>query len=600
MTVRERNYLYPPIVPEKEFQRCIDLAITQNKTTMEQLDELMSGRSPRISREHDTNMVAFTISDYVYVRDMIHDMFQMMDNVVGFSNQHFLLVAIDQQSVKLACKYGYPVVMWKANENNVQNAVANSKLILSHELVKRGIDFFFTEMDVFWIRSPKQNLMDFQKRHDGDYTNTMDHVGKHYYVSGHQNNPNKHNIGVFAAKADAYTEEYFRVCLDIIHQQPHTHDQFIMNHVHQLFRDTYHGRTFNRRASRYEGEVHFPELKYPFEGLVFSPHEIVADERPTTTQLTLAIHTLCSTPLQFPIGKQMNAKELGAYYGFQSQPPGTPRESNAVAAGYYDRSGKYRRYLWLNTELRNNFYSHVNPKNLRHTLSMEWTLAILMALARKTNRILVLPQIFNANFDAGTYFAWSIMDFSKVTEIVDIRETNFLTNPKAWRKEENASGTDYWPFETVVDTALFQSVDGDKNSTMIYTQFSDRSSIVSNTLWNSHVPEHEWLDAWVGSLSVNPEYDSAEVLLVNPDAFIDRITSETMFKRLRAWQEKKETENNNTKLPPIGRMEQEVLEIYDMLGWCWGRDKGFQQTGNKISATNSCFGIGKPRGSKIG
>eukprot|EP00531_Pseudo-nitzschia_arenysensis_P001505 CAMPEP_0116154864 /NCGR_PEP_ID=MMETSP0329-20121206/22006_1 /TAXON_ID=697910 /ORGANISM="Pseudo-nitzschia arenysensis, Strain B593" /LENGTH=562 /DNA_ID=CAMNT_0003651869 /DNA_START=200 /DNA_END=1885 /DNA_ORIENTATION=+ len=561
---------------------------------MDQLDDLMSGTSPRISLEPDTNMLAFTISNYVYVRDMIHDMFQMMDDVVGFSSKHFFLVAIDQQSAELACKYGYPVVMWKANEINIQNAVANSKLIFSHELVKRGIDFFFTEMDVWWIRSPKPKLIDFQKRHVGDQ-NSMDHVGKHYYVSGHQNNPDKPNIGVFAAKADVYSEEYFRVCLDIISQQPNTHDQFIMNHVHELFSDNYHGREFNHRVSRYEGEVKFPKVQYPFQGLMFSPHEIVADERPTTTQLTLAIHTLCSKPLQFPVGKQMNAKELGVYYGFHSHPPEIS-EANAVAAGYYDRSGNYRRYLWLNTEVRNNFYSHVNPKNLKHMLTMEWTLAILMAIARKTNRILVLPQIFNAHHDAGTYFTWSIMDFSNVTEIVDLRETNFLTNPKAWRRRNKSA--DYWPFESVVDTGLFQSVDGDKNKTMIYTQFSDRSSIVSNTVWNSTVPEHEWLDAWVGSLSASPEFDSAEVLLVNPDLFIDRSTSEASFKRLRAWQQQ-EKGPIHTKLQPIGRMEKEVLKIHDMLGWCWGRDKGFRQTGNKIRATDSCFGLGKPRDSKI-
>eukprot|EP00535_Pseudo-nitzschia_heimii_P011549 CAMPEP_0197195814 /NCGR_PEP_ID=MMETSP1423-20130617/31889_1 /TAXON_ID=476441 /ORGANISM="Pseudo-nitzschia heimii, Strain UNC1101" /LENGTH=303 /DNA_ID=CAMNT_0042649559 /DNA_START=81 /DNA_END=989 /DNA_ORIENTATION=+ len=147
----DRNYLYPPMVPEVEYQACLDFAINQNKSTIEQLDALLSGDSPKLTPEPETNMIAFTISDYSYVQDMLHEVFQMMDDVVGFSRQHFFLVAIDQQSAAMACSYGYTVVLWKADDN-LKDAVANTKLILSLDLVKRGIDFFFSEMDVWWIR----------------------------------------------------------------------------------------------------------------------------------------------------------------------------------------------------------------------------------------------------------------------------------------------------------------------------------------------------------------------------------------------------------------------------------------------------------------
>ena len=60
--IADRNYLYPPMVPEDEYQACLDFAINQNKSTIEQLDVLLSGDSPQLTPEPDTNMIAFTIS----------------------------------------------------------------------------------------------------------------------------------------------------------------------------------------------------------------------------------------------------------------------------------------------------------------------------------------------------------------------------------------------------------------------------------------------------------------------------------------------------------------------------------------------------------
>ena len=583
VSIKDRNYLYPPMVSEEEYESCIDLVVNQNKSTMEQLNVLFSGR---IVPEPDTNMVAFTISDYSYVQDMLHDMFQMMHDVVGFSNKHFFLVAIDHRSAELACKYGYSVVLWKDDENNLRDAVANTKMILSYELVKRGIDFFFTEMDVWWIRSPKPNLVDFQKRHE----NSEDgHRGKHVYFSGHQNNHGAPNIGVYAVKADKYSEEYFRVCLDVLKEKPETHDQHAMAEVHRLFQSSYESRPYEF-GGRFlpDGPPKVPTIKHAFQALYFSPHEVVADERPTTTRLTLAIHTLNGEPLQAPHGKKMNAKELGVYYGFHSHPQGT-FDARTDDAGYYDRSGRSRRYLWLDTELRNNFYSIANPDHYHDKKTLEWTMAILIAIARKTNRILVLPQVFDADMDAGTYCAWTMMDYSKVMEMVDFREAHFLSNPKAWRN--GGVGPNQWPFESVVNTALFRGV-GNENIATIYTQVSDRSSIVSTEIWKAIVEDREWLDAWVGSLSVVPELDSAEVLLVNPDAFMDGGIAGSLAFRLNQRQKKiQQLGEDHEDIPRVGQMEQEVFEIYNLLGWCW--DIAFRHTANKVSASDSCFGIGK-------
>ena len=584
--VEVRNYLYPPTVPEDEYQTCLDIAVNQNKSTIEQLDVLLSGESPQIVPEPDTNMVAFTISDYGYVQDMLHEVFQMMDDVVGFSSKHFFLVAIDQRSAELACKYGYSVVLWKADKDNLRDAVANTKVMLSHDLVKRGIDFFFTEMDVWWIHSPKQNLVHFQKMHQIDDGNQ-----KHIYFSGHQNYYNAPNIGVYAVKADRYSEEYFRVCLDALKEKPETHDQLVLAEVHRLFQHTYDGHTYKYGGSwEPDGPPEAPEIKNPFKAMYFTPHEVVADERPMPTQQTLAIHTLNGMPLQAPHGKKMIAKELGVYYGFHTQPRGTS-DPKALAAGYYDRSGENRRYLWLDTDLRSNFYSMTLQGRYHDHHLFEWTMAILIAIARKTNRILVLPQMFDADMDAGTYFAWTMMDYSRVTEMVDFRETNYLTNPKAWRNGGNSESDQHWPFESVVNTALFRAEEGHEKIS-IYTQVSNRSSIVSKKAWTSGVHPPEWLDAWIGSLSTVPESESAEVLLVNPDLFMNSGFIWNLVNRILD-NKTHVKDNKEGDPPPIGRMGREVSEIYDLLGWCW--DIAFRHTANKVSASDSCYGIGSQR-----
>jgi hypothetical protein len=48
-----------------------------------------------------------------------------------------------------------------------------------------------------------------------------------------------------------------------------------------------------------------PEVNHPFLSASWSPHEVVADERPVPTDTTLAIHPLSGAPLMNPYGKKM-------------------------------------------------------------------------------------------------------------------------------------------------------------------------------------------------------------------------------------------------------------------------------------------------------
>jgi Nucleotide-diphospho-sugar transferase len=204
------TYIYPNPASRPAFEQCF--GITQNKSTMEQLDDVLSYR---IVPEKDTGMIAFTITDYNYARDMIHDIVQMFEEVVGFPRNSFFFVALDVATVELACRHNYPVISWN-NDDNLKDAVANTKLVISRELAKRGMPFFFSEMDVFWLRTPKPSLLTFLDS------------SVEVMFSGHQNNPWAPNIGVYASKANDRTLEYFGHCLDILSEKPQTHDQYVM------------------------------------------------------------------------------------------------------------------------------------------------------------------------------------------------------------------------------------------------------------------------------------------------------------------------------------------------------------------------------------
>jgi hypothetical protein len=415
VTIQDQHNLYPAKVEDSEYQKCLDFTGIGNdsdsdvseRTTLQQLDEML--KFQRLTVEPDTSMIAFTISDSTYVHDMIHDMFQMMDHVVGFSQQHFVLIAIDVATVQMACRYGYPVIFWRESKNEgLRNAIANTKVVLSFELVKRGIAFFFTEMDVWWIQSPKPSLMLFQQQQEDNL------VGNHLFFSSHQNNPKAANIGVYAAKANKYTQEYFEICIDVLKQRPKTHDQWAMQQVHHVYQNALYNRTFELFGNwGEEGPPPVPKVNHPFQARLWSPHEIVADERPTPTLETMAIHTLCIVPLLNPHGKKMMARELGVYYGFRTEPSsyitdggvngGSFNDGVSESAGYYTRLGdRHRRYVVLDGPIRTNFYSTC-PRDVYHRHELfQWVVTLLMVIAKWSDRILILPQVFWSGHDSGS------------------------------------------------------------------------------------------------------------------------------------------------------------------------------------------------------
>ena len=640
---RPIEYIYPPKVEKYDYSKCLTTA--QELTWEEQLEDLIE--SSRIQPDKETNLLAFTISDYNYAKDMIHDFFEMNDQVVGFPGSMFM-VAIDVQTLELACQFGYPVLAWpsamkakppeknatknevvsrqlleerddpakedlkapvlqlkldknvtrkevakenlkaglkaelkasvlqlklpdkRAMKKEVPNkqpdpskeelkaSVANTKFELSLALVERNLDFFFYEMDVWFLKSPKKMLSLFE----GDIL-----------LSSHQDCPMCINIGVYMVRANIRTKEYFETAIQLAKDSPGTHDQKVMAAI--LFMK---GGIFTYGKHWKPVPDYVPQLKHPITPGYMSPHEVVASERPYSSQMAMAIHPLSGAPLSNPHSKKILAKELGAWYGFRG-PSGE--------AGYYHRTNEHRRYLWLDGHILNGYSLEMNWEfdayegGIYHDMeSLRWTMATLVALARRTGRIFILPRLMQGR---GIHFMWNILDLKSVEEVgVDYRETTFPNNFKAWSNPTT-------PFETVARTAVgdhkmfaqYPSLDVDGQ---IETRAWKTTTEGSNTTLDS-VDE---VDAWWAMHSTLPEIDDAELLLVNPH-FMSSKYYYPMLTKVRKQQ----------RIEPLyksgrGRAMHEISSVYKKLRWCLNKeDIHLEKIVGNFKTTNDCYGRGE-------
>jgi hypothetical protein len=180
--------------------------------------------------------VAFTIADSYYAFDMLHDVFDMAHNLMGFEGR-FFLVALDAATLAAACAAGYaaipapglaplPLAAEDApgggaggallSASRLREAVQNTKFVVCKALVDAGVDLFFFEMDVLFIASPQPLFA----------AMTTDIL-----LASHQNNAQSGNIGVYAARATDATREFFEDCLEFARLKPAEHDQRIFNNL---------------------------------------------------------------------------------------------------------------------------------------------------------------------------------------------------------------------------------------------------------------------------------------------------------------------------------------------------------------------------------
>lgn len=241
------EFRYPKKGSDLEIRTCIQTRSSLSWT--EQIDNLLSSGQQQLKREPRTNMISFTIADINYARDMLHDVHQMTETIVGFGGS-FFIVAIDQETVELACTYLYPVVAWSSAKGDAQSTalkhdVANTKFEVSLYLTSLNIDFFFygecfglrawpdilshlspyIEMDVWFLQSPIDTIVEFHSNRTNDIL-----------ISSHQSSPMTINIGVYSVLANERTKEFFELCILMASESPNTHDQvrYSFGYVHSI------------------------------------------------------------------------------------------------------------------------------------------------------------------------------------------------------------------------------------------------------------------------------------------------------------------------------------------------------------------------------
>jgi hypothetical protein len=498
-----------PVSKEME-KEC--LAYVKGTPFDQQLDAMLM----KLSRS--LNHVAYTMSDIAYAKHMIHDVFSMAYETVGFPDS-FFMVAIDDETVELGCRYGYPVLP-SPQSGHLENRVKLTKFQVSLDLLKRGQDFLFFEMDVWFFRS----MLPMIKNQFGDML-----------CSSHQNAPLGMNIGVYAVNANNGTLEYFQHCLDVAVQYD-IHDQKLMQQLQVVSKSQRFGESV---------PAHFPNVT--FKNHIFietlGSHEIASSEWPRLTPNTIAIHPLSSRPLMGPHGKMQIAKELGVYFG---------------SHGYYSSKG---RYLWLD-QLDNSYsmvmnFQHMGWGTYHDGRAMKWTMATLIAIAKRTNRIWVIPKI---QADIGRHFLWKMLDMQVVEDLgVEVRESSFLNNPKLSE------------FPSVSRTAV-----GERK--MFWQEDTKMPQV-----WQ--LEKEQQLDSWFSLI----DGIESNALLVNPHV-IDALWPD----RFR---------QTATAITPV---EKEVYDIYVKLKWCsfdcrlangncymdWSSEFWNQQRLSGASAAHDCYGKG--------
>ena len=579
---RTVQYIYPPEAAASDASRC--LAEAMELAWQVQLDALLG--SGRIQRETTTNMIAFTISDYNYAFDstspdraylrplslrltknfffetVMHDVFEMTSDVVGFGGS-FFMVALDKETVEMACRYGYPVVAWPSarpdDATQLKHAVANTKFEASLHLTSRGVDFLFYEMDVWFLTSPVPLIADYHGNEERDVL-----------LSSHAKDPLAVNIGVYSVSANERTKEFFELCVSLARESPGTHDQWIVSQLLLLaWTITAMGAPGIRFTRMWKPPPkRTPTMNHPPRYGSYNTMEILAGERPYPTKNTIAIHTLCSSPLKKPFGKKIMAKELGAWTGFRG-PDGR--------GGYYARTGERRRYLWMDGHDSPNAYNTLqsfewdamNQESMvvNNAAAFKWTIAVLLALARRTGRIFVMPKVIA---EEGAHFLWTLLDFEPVEAMdIDYRETNFPHNSKTT------------PLQSAARTALAPLREVDKEGTMYVEYPAGASAVTKAWTFDNTTSDGTALDAWWALHTAIPEVDSAELLLVNPH-FMSAPYALNLVSKMRS----------NDYQPSVA--EKEIMDVYAKLRWCLGDpivDK--ESVIGRSSAELSCHGKGR-------
>lgn len=161
----------------------------------------------------------------------------------------------------------------RATKQALCSKVQSTKFLVSYDLLKRNVSYFFYEMHIFFLQSPVPVLL----KMEGDAI-----------CSVHQDNPFLPNIGSYAFRANEATLEFFKLCCSVLEEAPYTHDQHVFNSLWGLTKSTVDGVTFEFHGDAWQPKLSTtPALEHPMRPELFEYLAFVALVHPVPTKRRL-------------------------------------------------------------------------------------------------------------------------------------------------------------------------------------------------------------------------------------------------------------------------------------------------------------------------
>ncbi|KAJ1462057.1 hypothetical protein M885DRAFT_506131 [Pelagophyceae sp. CCMP2097] len=533
--------------------------------------------------------VAWTMADAKYGEAMLHDVVDMAAKTAGFGGR-FFVVALDRDTLRAAAAGGLravgapglihaPGTRGDSSKERLKAIVQQSKYFVSYWLVSHDFDFFFFEMDV-WFVSPAQHIIDAmrrsgivrasQKRAD---LSEWPHKSERGVVGSMQlicaasaDNPTASNIGVFAAVASNATREFFAAWLQEAKTRPEAHDQLLFHNLIYYARMTARGHA---APSDWNGKPRMSPPSQPVFAAFIPVHVGACSILPVPTERTVFVHTLGTIPLQSQHGKQVHAKELAVWHGLGSPTVQGKRLPTYYGAGAHEGT----KYVALDGPV-----SICEQNGWHDEKQIGVKMAILILVSALTDRVLILPKVL---FDFHAYFPWTFIDLSTMVPLVKgWRETNFMSTRRAWH---NATA----PFRSVASLNL------EANAVGVYRQDEQGNETAQ---WYRlrrparpplNVDPSGWqsvqLDELVSAVS---RAGNEELLLIKPSfvnqAFVKQLTYCASDRNLKP-------QCRQQGLPSA------LAAIYHRLKWC-GKEINSKKYTSESFQNSDCFARGDDAG----
>ncbi|KAL7570493.1 hypothetical protein ACA910_004274 [Epithemia clementina (nom. ined.)] len=406
-----------------------------------QWTNLVKQNQPRINHNNQVSsspsLTVWTVSGGPEYRSFLHVLLKKWETLLGMK---IIVIALDKETASRSCELGYHAVFWDSPAASYSK-VADAKFQVSAHLAAHGVNQLFVELDVFCRLSPLPLFLD-KKYHQQEpvVASTPDLV-----LTGHLDVDTKINIGMYYVKASRKTAIFFQTLTELL--RPSLTEPMYIRGLQGSQRETKR-EYFDQQVFQDCLMLPRPPVKYfalndtsRVNDLlrICADKEMIDDQQqniswaiipttylsnfrpPAVYDSSYCIHPLAMQPLSTFRTKLATAKFLGF------DPVSAADDTRPMLKTV---SGELL-FNW-----RTGFRVHELAEEKIRRQKIQYPIALLVALAWKTKRVLVLPRHVRSK-DTTEYPIFSLVSTTSIEQWVPWR---FLTPLEAWHfEEENAT-----------------------------------------------------------------------------------------------------------------------------------------------------------------